>query len=78
MVTGDVSTVTPDLTSNLLTSIGDIGLWLQAIGIIAILWVVLSIINWIINSRRLRLLSKITEDMKRIEGKIDRLAKKSR
>ena len=76
MVTGDVATVTPDLTADLLTRIGDVGLWLQAIGIIAVLWIVLSIINWIINSRRLKLLSKIMEDMKRIERKIDRLKKK--
>lgn len=86
MVTGDVATVAPDLTSDILATIGGLGLWLQAIGVIAVLWIILSIINWIINARRLKLLNnimqdmqriedKIVTDMKRIEGKIDKLGK---
>ena len=50
--------------------IGNIGLWLQAIGVLAVVWLVFSIINWVINSRRLKLLKKIIEEMKNIEKKI--------
>jgi len=59
----------------ILEGIGNIGLWLQAIGVLAVVWIIFNIIDWIINSRRLKLLKQIIIDMKRIEKKINYLYK---
>lgn len=54
----------------IIEGIGDVGLWLQAIGVLAVVWIIFNIIDWIINSHRLKLLKKIMLDMQRIEDKI--------
>ena len=76
MVTGEAISISAENATELISKIGNVGLWLQTIGVLAIIWLILSLINWIINARRISLLHKIMEDMKRIEGKIDRLGKK--
>ena len=54
-----------------ITEIGQIGLWLQALGIVIVLAVVFQIISFFYNRKRMKELEVIREDMKRIEGKID-------
>ena len=76
MVTGEAISISAENATELISKIGNVGLWLQTIGVLAIIWLILSLINWIINARRISLLHKIMEDMKRIEVKIDRLGKK--
>ena len=76
MVTGEAISISAENATELISKIGNVGLWLQTIGVLAIIWFILSLINWIINARRISLLHKVMEDMKRIEGKIDRLGKR--
>ena len=64
MVVGDV-----------ITEIGQIGLWLQAIGVIIVLWIIFQLILLYINRRRMKEVHQIKKDMFRIERKIDRLLK---
>ena len=54
-----------------ITEIGQIGLWLQALGIVIVLAVVFQIISFFYNRKRMKELEVIKEDMRRIEGKID-------
>ncbi|MBI2451969.1 hypothetical protein HYV50_02715 [Candidatus Pacearchaeota archaeon] len=61
--------------TDLLALVGKIGLWLQAIGIIIIIWLILHIINWIINHKRLKMVYTLKNDVVRIEEKIDRILK---
>ena len=61
--------------TDFLALIGKIGLWLQAIGIIIIIWLILNIINWFINHRRLKMVYTLKEDVVRIEEKIDKILK---
>lgn len=56
--------------------LGQIGLWLQALGIIVILWIIFQIIAVIVNRKKRKTLYAIKEDVERIEKKIDRLLKK--
>jgi len=62
----------------ILTNLGEIGLWLQAVGIIVVLWIIFQLIVLYFNTKRMREVGKIREDMKRIERKIDRILAKKR
>jgi len=75
---GNVSDTVVDASSKLISGIGQIGIWLQALGIIAVVWIIFQIISLIINRRRMKEVYAIKEDMKRIEGKIDDIKKKVR
>ncbi len=68
----DISLLT-DTAGNAVELVGKIGLWLQAIGLIIIIWTVLHIVNWFLNRKRLKEIYTIKEDISRIEGKIDKL-----
>ena len=57
----------------LVSEIGKIGLWLQAVGLIVVAWIIFSIIELLSNRKRMKEVYKIKEDMKRIEGKIDKI-----
>ena len=58
------------------TELGRIGNLLETLGLVVILWLIFQIIALILNSKRIKEIYIIKEDMKRIERKIDKLAKK--
>ena len=64
------------IPASLVASLGKIGLWLQAVGIIVIIWIIFYIVDLFINVRRMKEVYRIKDDMKRIERKIDRILTK--
>lgn len=56
--------------------VGRIALWLQALGVIVILWIGFEIIALIVNRKKRKAIYSIKKDLKRIEDKIDKLLKK--
>lgn len=62
--------------ARILAELGSVLLWLQALGIVLVLWIVFQLITLYFHRKRMREIYKIKEDMKRIEGKIDRLLRK--
>ncbi len=64
--------------SGLVLEIGRVGLWLQALGVIVIAWIIFQIISLIINRKRMKEIYSIKKDMKRIEGKIDKILSRRR
>ena len=58
---------------DVVSKLGSIGLWLQAVGVVIIVWLLFQIIIWWINHRRLKEIYTIKDDMKRIEEKIDKI-----
>jgi len=75
----NVSNTVMNVSSSLVSEVGKIGLWLQALGLVVILWVIFKIIALVMNRKRMREVYRIKEDMKRIESKIDNiLASKKR
>ena len=62
--------------TDIIGAVGQIALWLQAIGIVVVLWIVFQIVNFFINRKRMKEIYAIKEDMRRMEGKLDRLLKK--
>lgn len=61
---------------DIIAELGQVGLWLQTVGAIVILWIIFQIIAWKYNRKRMKEVYSIKEDIKRIESKIDRLLKK--
>jgi len=55
---------------------GKIGKWLQAIGLIIVLWIVFEVVYLVILGRKKKEIVKLREDVKRLEGKIDKLGRK--
>jgi hypothetical protein len=68
---GIVSTVSDTLPIDLISQVGQIGLWLQALGVVIILTIIFQIIIFILNGKKLREIHLIKQDMARIEGKVD-------
>jgi hypothetical protein len=63
---------------DILRYLGAWGNWLQALGIIVILWIVFELIALLYHRKRMKEVYAIKQDMKRIEGKIDRLLKRKK
>ena len=59
--------------AELASSLGKIGLWIQAVGLVIILWLIFEIIILINNRIRRKQLYIIEDRLKRIENKIDKL-----
>ena len=72
MVLSDIVSVPGEF----LFEIGKIGSWLQAIGVVVILVIIFDILAFIYNKKRMREIAVIKKDMKRIEGKIDKIIRK--
>ena len=68
-----VNILPPEMAKDALVTLGQIGLWLKAIGIIVIVWLIFHIVSVIFNTKRIREIKTIKEDMKRIEEKIDKI-----
>ena len=71
MVLGNIT----EFPVGIVAEIGQVALWLQAIGIVAAILIIAEIVSFYFNARRYRELIKIKVDMKRIEKKIDRILK---
>lgn len=56
--------------------IGKLGKWIQAIGIVIILWIVFQLINLIIGRKKVKGLNRIRKDLERIESRIERIGSK--
>lgn len=56
--------------------IGRLGLWVQAVGLVVVLWIIIEAITLYYNRKRRLLLKDIDERLKRVESKIDRIKKK--
>ena len=61
---------------DVLAQIVELGLWLKTIGAVVILWIIFQAVNFFINRRRLKEIYKIKGDMKRMEGKLDKILRK--
>ncbi len=66
-----------DIVASLITEVGQLALWLQAIGFLVILWIVFQIIFLFIEKKKKRRLENIEQRINGIDKKLDILIKKS-
>ncbi|MDO8563604.1 MAG: hypothetical protein Q7R87_01205 [Nanoarchaeota archaeon] len=59
-------------------SIGEIALWLQAVGVVVILWIIFEAFALYYATKRMKEVHIIKKDMARIEGKIDIILKRKK
>jgi uncharacterized membrane protein YGL010W len=57
-------------------ALGQVGLWIQAVGILVIIWLIVQFITMYFNRRRRLLLEEINKRLKRVESKIDWISKR--
>jgi len=65
-----------DLVPEVVYKLGEIAIWLQALGVVIVLWLIFTIVSLIINLKRKKTLNSIKEDLERIEKKVDRISRR--
>jgi len=65
------------LIDEVVSEVGQIGLWLQALGIVILLVIIFDIISFIENRKKLKELIGIKKNVDRIERKINRLLERA-
>ena len=73
-ITGEVINAPVDV----ILEIGKLGKWIQAVGLVVIIWIIIQIINYYFNRKRMKAIEGFHEDIKRIEKKIDKLEREVR
>jgi uncharacterized membrane protein YciS (DUF1049 family) len=59
----------------IVVELGQIGLWIQGIGLLVLAWIVFWIITLIMNRKKRKTLYRIEADLKRVEKKLDKVLK---
>ncbi len=70
--------LSPDIAAEITAKLGEIGLWLQAVGLLVILWLAWYIVMIVLNRKRLKAIYQIEKNMKRIEKKLDAVIQKKK
>ena len=65
-----------DLSPILQLQVNQISLWIKGLGVIAIAWIVYSIVMFFINQKRAKKIEELGKSVKRMENKIDKLVSK--
>lgn len=73
---GDVGEGIVNASTNVLTEVGKIGNWLQAIGAVIVIWIVFQVVNFLINRKNHNTIKDLKKDVERLEKKIDKLGRK--
>ena len=68
-----LNTTTP--LADIIVSIGKIALWIQGLGLIIVIWLIVQIVTLINNRKSRKTLYKIREDLEKLDKKIIKLEK---
>lgn len=55
---------------DIVVELGQVGLWIQAVGLVVILWIIFQAVTMYYNRKRRLLLTEINERLKRLERKL--------
>ena len=78
MAVEEVISNSGEVLTDVVFEVGKLGLWLQAIGGIVVLWVLFQFVNFILNRKKRKALYRMSEKVDRIEKKIDKLIREDR
>ena len=73
MAVEEVVSIPAEVLGKAIVKMGNLVLFLQALGVILILWLVFEIIRLIVNRKNRKRLERIEESIKRIEKKINKI-----
>jgi len=76
MAAEEIINATGDALPEVLLKLGELGIWLQAIGAIAVLWLIFQIANLYVNLKRKKELEKIYRRLGDVEKRIGVFLKK--
>jgi len=76
MAVDEIINASSDLIPEIVHELGQIANWLQALGVVILLWLIFAIISLIINIKKKKTLSLIKKDIERLEKKIDKILRK--
>lgn len=74
MAVGEVINTTSELMPEILFEIGELATWLQAIGVVILLWIIFNVVYLLISLKKNKYLKQIQKDIKRLERKINKLS----
>jgi hypothetical protein len=60
---------------DLVVQLGHIGLWIQAVGLLVIIWISVQAVTLYYNRKRRLLLEEINKRLKSVENKLDKISK---
>ena len=72
----EIINVSADAIPELITELGRLGKWLQAFGVIIVLWLIFQVVSLIVNLKKKKILDNIQKDIKNLGKKIDKLSGK--
>ncbi|HKL24580.1 MAG TPA: hypothetical protein VJ912_04550 [Candidatus Nanoarchaeia archaeon] len=75
MVVSNITNESSGFLTDILMNVGEIGLWLQTIGVLVILIIANMVFNIITNKKRLERLKKIESKMNSLDKKINKIVK---
>ncbi|MGV8142367.1 MAG: hypothetical protein ACP5NS_01880 [Candidatus Pacearchaeota archaeon] len=64
------------ILEDVIVELGQVGLWIQAVGLLIIIWIIVQGITLYFNRKRRLLLEEINKRLKSVERKIDFFANK--
>ncbi|MCH8986859.1 hypothetical protein IIA94_01680 [Patescibacteria group bacterium] len=76
MVAEDIINSSSEFIPALIIELGTLASWLQALGILLVVWLVFQVISLIVNLKKKKLLELIRSDINKLERKVDRISKK--
>jgi len=59
---------------DIVLQLGQVGLWVQAVGLLVVIWIIIQGITLYFNRKRRLLLTEINDRLKRVEKKISKIA----
>ena len=76
MATEEVIVNSAEVAGDIAAKLGSLGKWLQALGLVIVIWILVQIVTWIAHKKRNQKMYEIKQNLERIEKKIDALGKK--
>lgn len=75
MVADIISNASGSVVGDVFIQLGTIGKWIQAIGLLVVLWIVFHVITLIMNRKKRKAIYSLVEKTDSIEKKVDMLIK---
>ena len=70
MAAEDLLVTTTTTVNDLAITLGSLGRWMQALGLVVVLWILVQVVNFFILYKRMKRLEEMDKKLDRIERKV--------